>query len=450
MYHAVDPQPLPSTSSHVAQQDSSPLAAPRGKSDQHQRARLSVLLFVWSAMLYFAANAVAAPNRLLTVSPASIDFGNLNVGGGSTQTVILSNTGNGGVTISQANVTGPGFSISGLSLPFTLGPRQSTSFSAVFAPAAGGSATGRISVLSNATNSPATVSLSGFGLTFLLSASPASIDFGNVSVGSSGTQAMILTNTGNRSVTISQANVAGSGFSISGPTLPLTLNSGQTTSFSAVFAPGAGGSATGNISVVSNATNSPASVSLSGFGLTSLLSASPTSTAFGNIQISSSSVLPVILTNAGTGSVTLSQATVTGTGFSISDLSLPLTLAAGQSTNFSVTFAPMAAGSVTGNVSIVSDTTNSPTNEPLSGTGIHAVNLSWDASSSQVAGYNVYRGSASGGPYSEQNSSLVTQTAYADTTVQAGQTYYYVTTAVDSGGNQSSYSNEVQAIVPSS
>jgi fibronectin type 3 domain-containing protein len=114
-----------------------------------------------------------------------------------------------------------------------------------------------------------------------------------------------------------------------------------------------------------------------------------------------------------------------------------------------VTFAPTAAGSVAGNVSIVSNATNSPATEPLSGTGIHAVSLSWNASPSQAAGYNVYRGSASGGPYTRQNSSAVFQTAYADITVQAVQTCYYVTTAVDSGGNESAYSNEVQAIIPS-
>jgi hypothetical protein len=287
-------------------------------------------------------------------------------------------------------------------------------------------------------------------VTFLLSASPASINFGNVNLGSSSTQTVTLTNTGIGSVTVSQANVTGGGFSISGLSLPLTLSAGQTTTFSAVFAPTVGGSANGSISVVSNASNSPAQVSLSGFGVTFLLSASPASTAFGNVEVSSSIILPVTLNNAGTGSVTISQATVTGTGFSISGLSLPLTLAAGQSTSFSVTFAPTAAGSVTGYVSVVSNATNSPTNEPLSGTGIHAVNLSWSASSSQdVAGYNVYRGSVSGGPYTEQNSSLDTQTAFTDANVQAGQTYYYVTTAVDSSGNESAYSNEVQASVPS-
>jgi len=284
-----------------------------------------------------------------------------------------------------------------------------------------------------------------------LGASPTSINFGNVNVGSSSTQTVTLTNTGTDSVTVSQANVTGAGFSISGLSLPLTLNANQTATFSAVFAPTAGGSATGSISVVSNARNSPATVSLSGTGLTLLISASPTSTDFGNIVLGGSSTLPVILKNTGTGSVTISQATVTGAGvgFSISGLSLPLTLAAGQDTNFSVTFAPTAAGSVTGNIPIVSNATNSPTNESLSGTGIHAVNLSWDASSGQIAGYNVYRGSVSGGPYTKQNSSLVTQTAYTDAAVQAGQTYYYVTTAVDSSGNESAYSNEARASVPS-
>jgi hypothetical protein len=269
-------------------------------------------------------------------------------------------------------------------------------------------------------------------------------------VNQSSSQTVTLTNTGALSLKITQDKVTGAGFSISGLTLPLTLAAGQSTTFNATFAPTATGSITGNISIATNNGNPPTTVSLSGTGITLLINASPTSTSFGNTILGSSSTLPVVLTNVGTGSVTLSQATVTGTGFSISGLSLPQTLAAGQDTNFSVTFAPTAAASVTGNVSVVSNATNSPTNEALSGTGIHAVNLSWNASSSQdVAGYNVYRGSVSGGPYTEQNSSLDTQTAYTDANVQAGQTYYYVTTAVDSSGNESAYSNEVQAVVPS-
>jgi hypothetical protein len=179
------------------------------------------------------------------------------------------------------------------------------------------------------------------------------------------------------------------------------------------------------------------------------VSASPASTSFGNVVLGSSSTLPVILTNTGTGSVTISQDTATGSGFSISGPALPFTLSAGQNVDFNLTFAPTAAGSITGNASVLSNATNSPSNEPLSGTGIHAVSLSWTASTTTVAGYDVYRAGQSGGPYTMLNSALLSGTTYTDATVQAGQTYYYVVTAVSSAGIQSQYSNQVQAVVPS-
>jgi hypothetical protein len=80
----------------------------------------------------------------------------------------------------------------------------------------------------------------------------------------------------------------------------------------------------------------------------------------------------------------------------------------------------------------------------------HAVTLTWVASTSpNVAGYNVYRVTTSGGPYTTRvNSTLVPRTTYADTLVQAGQTYYYVVTAVDTSGNESGYSNQTTAAIP--
>jgi fibronectin type 3 domain-containing protein len=75
------------------------------------------------------------------------------------------------------------------------------------------------------------------------------------------------------------------------------------------------------------------------------------------------------------------------------------------------------------------------------------VALSWKESSI-VVGYNIYRGKTSGGPYSKINSVLDASTAYTDLTVAAGQTYYYVTTAVDGSGEESGYSNQVAAVVP--
>ncbi len=79
----------------------------------------------------------------------------------------------------------------------------------------------------------------------------------------------------------------------------------------------------------------------------------------------------------------------------------------------------------------------------------HSVALSWIASTSAVAGYNVYRSTVSGTQYAKVNSSLVVGSlAYTDTTVLGGIVYYYVTTAVDASGNESVHSNEVSANIP--
>jgi len=81
--------------------------------------------------------------------------------------------------------------------------------------------------------------------------------------------------------------------------------------------------------------------------------------------------------------------------------------------------------------------------------GSHPVTLTWAASGSSVAGYNIYRATVSGGPYTKLNSVLITGITYTDATIVAGQTYYYVATAVTSGGTESAYSNEASAPVPS-
>jgi len=78
----------------------------------------------------------------------------------------------------------------------------------------------------------------------------------------------------------------------------------------------------------------------------------------------------------------------------------------------------------------------------------HSAALSWTPSTSAVAGYNVYRGTVSGGPYTLVNTSLIAVDTFTDSSVVAGQTYFYVTTAVDGSGNESVYSNQVTAVIP--
>lgn len=79
----------------------------------------------------------------------------------------------------------------------------------------------------------------------------------------------------------------------------------------------------------------------------------------------------------------------------------------------------------------------------------HSVTLTWVAStSSGVVGYNVYRAATDGGPYTKINGSIVEPLTYVDTSVSGGQTYYYVVTAVDGSANESAYSMQVSATIP--
>lgn len=79
----------------------------------------------------------------------------------------------------------------------------------------------------------------------------------------------------------------------------------------------------------------------------------------------------------------------------------------------------------------------------------HRVALVWNASTSpDVIGYNIYRGNRSGGPYSKINPVPNASTVYTDTSVTDGNTYYYVTTSVNSDNQESGYSNQSQATIP--
>jgi hypothetical protein len=79
----------------------------------------------------------------------------------------------------------------------------------------------------------------------------------------------------------------------------------------------------------------------------------------------------------------------------------------------------------------------------------HSVTLTWDASTSPVIGYDVYRRTVKDRGYEKINRALVTgQTSYNDETVLSGTTYYYMARAVDAKGNESLNSAEVVATVP--
>ena len=187
------------------------------------------------------------------------------MGSNGSQTFTLTNSGSASVTISQATVSGTGFSISGLSTPLALGAGLSTTFSAQFAPTTAGSASGTISIANNGQNSPLTIPLSGTGTQPQLAASPTTAAFGNVATGTNSSQSISLTNGGGATVTISSVTVTGAGFSTTGITAPVTVGAGKSDVQRSVWTERRRNGHWNNYSR-SNAPNSPLTISLSGTG----------------------------------------------------------------------------------------------------------------------------------------------------------------------------------------
>jgi hypothetical protein len=188
---------------------------------------------------------------------------------------------------------------------------------------------------------------------------------------------------------------------------------------------------------------------------TSTLGISATSLAFGDVTLNTTSTQSVTLTSTGTGPVTVSAATLTETGFTMSGITFPVTLTSGQTETLNVQFDPTATGAATGQLTITSNSsTNSSAVITLSGTGTaasYAVNLSWDAPTSSadpVAGYNVYRARSGSSTYALLNSSPETVTSYVDSTVVSGQTYNYIAESVDAAGVESVPSNVFSVTIP--
>jgi len=286
--------------------------------------------------------------------------------------------------------------------------------------------------------------------------SSSSINFGNDPVGTNMSQALIVTNTGTAALSITQVTASGStAFTLGGLSLPMSVSPGQKATITPNFLPASIGAASGSLSIASSASATPTSVALSGSGIaaTYTLNVSPTSLNFGNVTTGTSSTSQnVAVTNTGNSKVGISQISVGGIGYSLTGGSAPVTLSPSQTLTLTAQFHPTVAGSANSTISIASNATGSPAAVSLSGTGVatvqHSVALTWGFSPSNVSGYNIYRSTVNGSSYVKINSSLLTGLTYNDASVQSGSTYYYVTTAVDAAGNESSYSNQVSASIP--
>ncbi|MFZ0633042.1 MAG: choice-of-anchor D domain-containing protein [Acidobacteriaceae bacterium] len=504
----------------------------------------------------------------LTINPSSVSFGSVAVGQSASASVSLTNGSTSTVQVSQISITGAGFQqVSADSLPVNIDPGDSYNVVVEFVPTAAGAASGQITVVNTAAgggtvsvalsgtgttgaNQPTTllnglscdygaltgagtdnctVTLSGaapsgglavslasssssvsvpasvtvaanansaefkatvaavssaatgtltasaggvnetFALklnaaTRLLNASLTRVSFGSVTVDTSTQQALVLESAGTQALTINAASLTGTGFSVSGGSFPITLNPDQVVVLEVQFAPTSAGAETGQLTITSNSSSGATmEIGLAGTGTATsssgagaILSVNATTVAFGTVSLNTPATQSVTLSSTGSSAVTVSGATVSGTGFTLASGSFPITLNPGQSAVLSVVFNPASAGAATGQLSIASNsTTGATTAVALTGTGAstatYAVDLTWNAptsSSDAVVGYHIYRATGTGGSFQLLNTSVNVPTTYADATPQSGQTYVYAVTSVDASGVESADSNLFTVTIP--
>jgi hypothetical protein len=408
--------------------------------------------------LAIAAVTARASEGTLTFSPSSLSVGNVAIETSHSTAVTVKNTGTAAVTITGESVHAGEFSISGLTTGTTIAAGASATLTIKFSPTSTGLSAGYITIASSATNSYVQYSVNGTGVhAGELVGTPSSVNFGSVPIGSKNTQTVQLKNTGAVALTISSDSLSGTGFSVQElATSPaVTLGAGQTTSFTMAFAPTSSGSTTGSLTIKSTAANSTLTIALGGTGVSTAraISLSSSTLNFGNEVVGGTSTLEVAVKNTGNSSLTVSTISVSGSGFSVGSGVAGATIAAGQTAELKVMFAPKVAGSVSGKVTIASNASVSPSAITVEGTGTsstgHSVTLNWAPSdSANIVGYYVYRMSLLDLSWAKLTASAVTGLKYTDTSVSAGETYYYAVTAVNSNGVQSGYSDQAIAIIP--
>src|SRR5438445_746585 len=303
---------------------------------------------------------------VVSLSPTAVPFGSVTVGTTSAaQVVTLHNGTTSSASISSIAISGT--NASAFAQTHTCGSSlaagASCTISVTFKPAATGAAAATLTVADSATGSPRTAALTGAGVTSTVSLSPASLTFANQAVGTtSAAQFSTLTNSGSTTITISGMTITGtnSGDFTQTHTCGASLAAGTSCTIGVTFKPTATGSRSAGIAVTDNAGGSPQTAALSGSGVSSgttgpVASLSPTSLAFGNQTVGTTSAAKVVtLSNTGSAALSISGIAIAGTNsadFTQTHTCLS-SLAAGTSCTISVTFKPAATGTRSASVSV--------------------------------------------------------------------------------------------------
>jgi hypothetical protein len=323
------------------------------------------LNLVGSAGLFWQAAA--------SLTPVSLAFGQQTVGTKSApQTATLFN--NSGETLLGIQITLGGTDAQDFSqqnnCPSSLAVGASCEIQVVFAPTSPGDQTASLNAAYTGNGSPQSVALSGTGVADTsVSLLPAGLTFGNQDLKTkSAPHTATLTNTGNAAVTVTDISTAAPFFETNN--CPSTLAAGKSCQIKVTFQPTTIGSANGTLSVADSAPDSPQTVVLSGVG--TLITLSPIGINFGNQKVgTSSSPVPVTLSNQGTITLKISQIEIGGANagdFSQTN-NCGSSLAAGAQCTIQITFTPAQTGARSGELEVQDDVHPSPQDVALGGTG---------------------------------------------------------------------------------
>jgi hypothetical protein len=212
-----------------------------------------------------------APTGDVSVTPATLNFGDQPVDGGATasRTVTVSNTGTAPLTGIAPSSSSADFPITD-NCPATLQPAATCTVGVRFDPTASGARTGTLTVATDVADR--TVSLAGRGTAGALSA-PNALAFGAVTVGSTVNRTVLVTNNGDAALTFGNATLAGAqagDFGVAAPattrcTNGLVLDAGDSCQVGVSFRPSAAGSRTATLQVTAG--GSSRNVALSGTGV---------------------------------------------------------------------------------------------------------------------------------------------------------------------------------------
>jgi Abnormal spindle-like microcephaly-assoc'd, ASPM-SPD-2-Hydin/PQQ-like domain len=306
----------------------------------------------------------------------AVGFGNVAVGstGSATATLTASRT----VTVSSVTTAAPfatGTTIP--ALPVTLTAGQTLTVPVTFTPTSWGATTGTISLVTD--QGTLAFGLSGTGIQPGLAATPTSLAWGDMAVGSSESLTVGVTNTSSTTETITGVTGPSGPFTASGlPSVNSTIAPGVSESISVTYAPTAAENDSSSIVVTSD--QGPVTIPLTGTGIEAdpQVTISPMSLAFGNVTVGHTSTLTFTVANTGNINLTVTKAAPPAAPFAPTNpIPENQQLAPTETYTVTLTFTPTAAGNFSGVYEITTDTGQGPMSVQLTGTGVAASGSSY-------------------------------------------------------------------------